>query len=44
VKEQDPAGVACILDEFSESCVRQVIAAIEELLAVVPAIRKNETV
>ena len=37
VKEQDRAGLAGILDEFSESCVRQVIAAIEELLAVIPA-------
>ncbi len=32
IKEQDPAGMAAILDQFSEACVRQVLEAIEELM------------
>ena len=33
LQERDPTGMAKILDEFSESCVNQVLAVLQELLA-----------
>jgi len=35
-REQDPAGMARILDEYSEVCVNQVLACLEDLLEKLP--------
>lgn len=36
IREQDPAGMSSILDQFSLDCVRQVVEALQELRAAMP--------
>lgn len=36
IREQDPAQMSSILDQFSEACVKQVLEALEDLLKTMP--------